>query len=210
MRKGLFTVMAAVLAVVAVAVAQQPAAPKPAAAKPAAAAAGAAGDQAKIREAMTGAPADVAKNAAIMDVDAKGQMRQLRAGTNGWTCMPSAGGAAGAAGADPMCLDKAWMGWADAWMHKTDPKITTMGVAYMLRGDKGASNTDPFATSRTATNNWVVSPPHIMVAVPDARQLDTLPSDPRSGEPWVMWKGTTYAHLMIATAAMPKPATGMR
>ncbi len=132
--------MAAILSVVAV-VAQQAAAPKPAAPKPAAAAAGGAGDEAKIRLAMTGAPADVSKNAAIMDVDAKGQMKQLRAGTNGWTCMPSAGGAAGVAGADPMCLDKAWMGWVDAWVHKTDPKTTTMGVAYMLRGDKGASNT---------------------------------------------------------------------
>ena len=203
MRKGLFTVMAAVLAVVAVVVAQQPAAPKPAAAKPAAAAAGAAGDQAKIREAMMGAPADVAKNAAIMDVDAKGQMRQLRAGTNGWTCMPSAGGAAGAAGADPMCLDKAWMGWADAWMHKTDPKITTMGVAYMLRGDKGASNTDPFATAPTATNQWVVSPPHIMVLLPDPKLLDAMPTDPHGGGAWVMWKGTKYAHLMVPINPVP-------
>ena len=103
MRKGIFTVVAAVLLVVAVAAQQspKPAAPKPAAAKPAApkpATAGGAADQAKIRLAMSGAPADIAKNAAIMDVDEKGQMKQLRAGTNGWTCMPSARGAAGAAG----------------------------------------------------------------------------------------------------------------
>jgi hypothetical protein len=205
MRKTLFTALTAFLGVVAV-VAQQapkPAAPKPAAPKGVAAAAGGAADQAKIREAMAGAPADIAKNAAIMDVDAKGQMRQLRAGTNGWTCMPSAGGAAGAAGADPMCLDKSWMGWADAWMHKTDPQIKTMGVAYMLRGDKGASNTDPFATGPTASNQWVVSPPHIMVLLPDPKLLDTMPTDPHGGGAWVMWKGTKYAHLMVPINPVP-------
>ena len=208
MHKAIFTLMATVFAVAAV-VGQQPAAPKSTAQKPAApkaaAAAGAAGDQAKIRLAMTGAPADIAKNAAIMEPDEKGMMKTLRPGTNGWTCMPSAGGAAGAAGADPMCLDKTWMGWADAWMHKTDPQIKTMGVGYMLRGDKGASNTDPFATGPTATNQWVVSPPHIMVLVPDPKMLDTMPTDPHGGGAWVMWKGTKYAHLMVPIN--PVPAT---
>jgi hypothetical protein len=45
-------------------------------------------------------------------------------------------------------------------MSRKDPVITTTGIAYMLRGDKGASNTDPFATDPTPDNNWVVSPPH--------------------------------------------------
>src|SRR5205823_12773794 len=62
-----------------------------------------------------------------------------------------------------LCLDKQWQNWADAWMSKKDPKITGVGIGYMLRGDKGASNTDPFATAKTATNEWVVSPAHVMV-----------------------------------------------
>jgi hypothetical protein len=162
------------------------------------------GDQAKIRAAMKGAPADIAKNAAVVDMDAKGQMKQLRAGTNGWTCMPSAGGAAGAAGADPMCLDKTWMAWADAWMgHKDPPPVKTMGVGYMLLGDKGASNTDPFATGPTDANQWVVSPPHIMLLLPDAKALDALPTDPHAGGAWVMWKGTKYAHVMVPIASVP-------
>ena len=170
--------------------------------KPAAKAAS--GDQAKIREAMTGGPADIAKGANIMEMDEKGGMKQLRAGTNGWTCMPSTGGAAGAAGADPMCLDKTWMGWADAYVHKTDPPpVTKMGVGYMLRGDKGASNTDPFATGPTADNHWVVSPSHTMILVPDAKMLDALPTDPHAGGPWVMWKGTKYAHIMVPNVAVP-------
>jgi len=161
-----------------------------------------AGNQAKIRLAMTGAPPDIAKGATVVDIDAKGQMKELRKGTNGWTCMPSSGGAAGAAGADPMCLDQTWMSWADAWMHKTDPQVKSVGVAYMLRGDKGASNIDPFATSRTADNQWIVSPPHVMVLVPDPKLLDTMSSDPHNGGPWVMWKGTKYAHIMVPIRAV--------
>src|SRR3954467_1560216 len=198
MLKTLSVVTISVVAGVAL-LAQQSAAPKP----PAAAATANASNDAKIRLAMTGAPADIAKNAAIMDVDEKGQMKQLRAGTNGWTCMPSAGGAAGAAGADPMCLDKTWLGWADAWMHKTDPPTKTVGIAYMLRGDKGASNTDPYATSPTAQNQWVVSPPHIMVLLPDAKMLDALPTDAHAGGAWVMWKGTKYAHIMVPINPVP-------
>jgi hypothetical protein len=89
-------------------------------------------------------------------------------------------------------------------MHKTDPKVDAPGIAYMLHGDKGASNTDPFATAQTPDNQWVVSPPHLMVLVPDTKMLDALPTDPHQGGPWVMWKGTKYAHIMVPTAPMPK------
>lgn len=174
-------------------------------AKPAAKTGGA--SAAKIRDAMSAAPAAISKNAMIMDWPDKAgaPMKQLRAGTNGWMCMPSTG-AGGGIGADPMCLDKAFSGWADAWMNKKDPQTTTVGTGYMLRGDKGASNSDPFAEGATPTNQWVVSGPHIMVIVPNAAQLDAYPTDPQNGGPFVMWKGTKYAHLMVPVAAMPKPA----
>jgi hypothetical protein len=190
MRNTFITLSLSVLAGLAV-VAQQ--------AKPAAKGGG---DQAKIRMAMSGAPADIGKGATIVEMNDKGEMKTLREGTNGWTGMPSAGGAAGAAGADPMCLDKTWMGWADAWVHKKPLQVDAMGIAYMLRGDKGASNTDPYATGPTADNQWVVSPPHIMVLVPDAKLLDTLPTDPHSGGAWVMWKGTKFAHIMVPINAV--------
>src|SRR5713101_2692845 len=98
---------------------------------------------AKIRKALSAGPADVAKNAAVVEPGEGGQMKQLRAGTNGWVCM---------AMPEAMCLDKEWQGWADAWMNKKDPQIKTVGIGYMLRGDQGASNTDPFATGPTANN----------------------------------------------------------
>jgi hypothetical protein len=81
--------------------------------------------------------------------------------------------------------------------HTDPPPVKTMGIGYMLLGDKGASNTDPFATGPTADNHWVVSPPHIMLLLPDAKALDAMPTDPRTGGAWVMWKGTKYAHVMV-------------
>lgn len=67
----------------------------------------------------------------------------------------------------------------------------------MLRGDKGASNTYPYATARTADNQRVVSPAHLMLLFPDPKMLDSYPTDPKTGGPWVMWKGTPYAHIMV-------------
>jgi hypothetical protein len=160
--------------------------------------AGGGGDAGKISRAMSAAPPEISRNATIMEVGKDGKMKELRAGTNGWMCMTEPSGA-------PMCLDKEWQGWADAWMNKKDPSIKNVGVAYMLKGDKGASNTDPYAEKATADNAWVVSGPHVMVITPDAKQLDVLPTDPHNGGPWVMWKGTKYAHIMVPTASMPKP-----
>lgn len=147
----------------------------------------------KIKLALSAGPADITKNASVMDMGADGKMVELRKGTNGWMCM---------AQPEAMCLDKEWQNWANAWMSKKDPQIKSVGIGYMLRGDQGASNTDPFATGKTATNNWVVSPAHIMVLTPDSKQLDALPTDWKSGGPWVMWKGTKYAHIMVPTTTM--------
>jgi hypothetical protein len=154
-------------------------------------------DAAKIARAMSAAPPEISRKATILDAGADGQMKQLRAGTNGWVCMTESSGA-------PMCLDKQWQAWADAWINKSDPQITNVGVAYMLKGDNGASNTDPYAEQATADNQWIVSGPHVMILTPDAALLDALPTDPNTGGPWVMWKGTKYAHFMVPTAAMPK------
>jgi len=166
------------------------------------------GDSATIRRAMSAGPSDLSKNAAVVEMDAKGAMHELRKGTNSWTCMvmPTGPGAS-----EAMCGDKAWAEWGDAYMAKKTPTTKTFGVAYMLHGDNGASNTDPFAAGPTATNDWVVSPAHLMLLVPDSKLLDGLSTDPHAGGPFVMWKGTPYAHIMVPiapmTGAMPKPTT---
>ena len=160
-------------------------------------------DAQKIASAMSAAPPEIAKRAAIMDwPEAAGkEMRQLRAGTNEWVCFPSSPAQSEHTQfEDPMCLDKAWQGWAEAWMKKAPFSGTGAGIGYMLKGDKGASNTDPHATGPTTDNQWVVTAPHVMVLFEDAKMLDSFPTDPANGGPYVMWKGTPYAHLMVPVA----------
>jgi hypothetical protein len=154
-------------------------------------------DEEKIANAMSAAPDSIARAATIMDWPASegGEFRQLRAGTNDWTCHPNTPGTAGSVGEDPMCLDPVFQRWAEALLARRDPAVNRIGFAYMLQGDRGASNTDPFATDSTADNNWVRAGPHMMMVAP-RNQLAQLPTTPGPA-PWVMWRGTPYAHVMM-------------
>jgi len=157
-------------------------------------------DAEKIANAMAAAPAEIAKHATILDWPAKEgeKPRELRKGTNDWVCFPNSPEEYGGASVDdPMCMDKEWQSWGEAWQGHKTPHTTGTGIAYMLKGDKGASNTDPYATGPTKDNHWVTSPPHVMVLPSDPKMLDAYPTDPKNGGPWVMWKGTPYAHLMV-------------
>jgi hypothetical protein len=102
-----------------------------------------------------------------------------------------------AVGENPMCLDPQFQKWAQAYMSKGTPKLTGIGVAYMLQGDRGASITDPYADPAKPPKDWVIAGPHIMVAGPSSTSLSSLPANPNGGLPWVMWKGTPYAHIMV-------------
>lgn len=148
----------------------------------------------RIASAMSAAPAAIAGDAAIMEMGADGGMTELRAGTNGWLCMPDN---PNTPGPDPMCADGVWQAWFGAYMSRAVPAGGQVGTAYMLAGGADASNTDPFATEPAAGEDWVMSGPHIMTLPADAAQLDGLPTDPNSGGPYVMWAGTPYAHLMV-------------
>jgi hypothetical protein len=152
-----------------------------------------------IREALSAAPPAVASTATVTTMDNK----VLKQGSGTYTCFPTPADELAKGQHEPMCLDKVWIGWADAWMNKKPFKAERSGIAYMLAGDTGASNIDPYATAATADNQWVVEGPHIMVLLPDPAQLEAFPTDPNKGGPYVMWKGTPYAHLMVPVAARP-------
>lgn len=153
---------------------------------------------AKIDEALTAAPAGIAQNASVMDWpdSAGGQLKELRKGTNEWTCFPASPKASTAL-RDPMCLDKEFAAWGNALMAHKPPHLKNIAIGYMLQGDIGASNTDPYATDSTADNHWVHTGPHTMIATPNTAQLAAMSTDPSNGGPWVMWKGTPYAHIMV-------------
>ena len=142
-----------------------------------------------IEDALSAAPSSVAENATVMDWE----QNVLREGTNGWTCLPSPPSIESA----PMCMDQPWLEWAHAWMNREAVEIDRVGISYMLQGDAGASNIDPFAEGPTEDNQWVEEGPHLMIIVPDPAALEGIPTDPENGGPYVMWKGTPYAHIMV-------------
>jgi hypothetical protein len=63
-------------------------------------------------------------------------------------------------------------------------------------GGGEGSTSDLYAMAMTDDNHWSHHPPHVMIAVPDLKLLDRLPTDPNNGGPYVMWKGTPYAHIL--------------
>jgi hypothetical protein len=148
----------------------------------------------KIASAMSAAPVEISGKASVAEVGADGKLVMLREGTNGWLCLPDD---PSTPKPDPICADKMWQQWFQAWMAKKPPAVTQVGIAYMLMGSSDASNTDPFATKPAAGADWVVVGPHTMVLLPDPKQLDSYPTDRKSGGPFVMFKGTPYAHLMV-------------
>jgi hypothetical protein len=155
-----------------------------------------ASDSTLIRSAMTAAPKKVAAGATIIAADKDGKMRTLREGTNGFTCMPDN---PTTPGPDPMCMDKAALEWAEAWVAHKTPASGKVGFMYMLSGGTDASNTDPYATSPTADKHWVKTGPHVMLVGAEPAFYEMYPkgADPDTSSPYVMWAGTPYQHLMV-------------
>ena len=148
-----------------------------------------------IKLAVSAAPTAVAKDATVVAIGHDGKARVLRKGTGAFTCLPGHL----RADPDPMCGDKNAMEWATAWMKHKKPPANKVGFMYMLQGDGGASNTDPYATKEEPGNNWIKTGSHVMIVGSGAKMLQGYPrgakADPTA--PYVMWPGTPYEHLML-------------
>jgi hypothetical protein len=147
-------------------------------------------DQEVLTKLRDTAPAHVLEGATIMNMSADGKMKVIKEGNNGWTCMDAG---------VPMCADKAAMEWAQAWQTK-GPAPQKLGFIYMLNGDNGASNTDPYATKETPDNNWIKTGSHVMIVGAEAKgMMQGYPRDAKAdpNKPYVMWAGTPYEHLML-------------
>ena len=143
------------------------------------------------------APPQVVKDATIVRMEGHAS-QTIKAGSNGFTCMVAQPGV-------PMCADKNAMEWAQAWQgHGPAPSST--GFIYMLAGDTGASNTDPYATKEAPDNHWVQTGSHVMIVGAAAKGMTGYPrdADPDPTKPYVMWPGTPYEHLMIPVASDKK------
>jgi hypothetical protein len=142
-----------------------------------------------IADALSAAWPGMAAGATVVDWEGN----VLREGSNGYMCMPTPPNLVDKA---PMCMDSEWAEWADAWANKKDFSADQLGISYMLAGDGGASNIDPYAEGPTDDNEWIKEGAHLMIIAPP-ELLDAFPTDPDNGGPYVMWKGTPYAHLMV-------------
>jgi len=150
----------------------------------------------KIRSAMSAGPAAITQDSTILDfpTEAGKPMGVLRKGTGEWTCYPDW---PASPGNDPQCLDQVWMEWNDTFSAGTPYTVTRLGLAYMLQGGSDPSNMDPFASAPKEGEDWVVTPPHIMILIPGELDPAQFTTDHHSGKPYIMYAGTPYAHIMM-------------
>jgi len=144
----------------------------------------------RIAQARAAAPASVSADATVI-VDGKVVVE----GSNGWTCMPDTMPGDGAA----MCNDALWGEMMTAVGTKAPFKANRIGISYMLLGEpagSGVSNSTPYHPDPKNADDYVESGPHLMIIVPK-EQLEGMTTDPATGGPYVMWKDTPYAHIMI-------------
>jgi hypothetical protein len=142
----------------------------------------------KIARAKSAAQPAISGHATIVDVDGT----LLEKGSNGWVCMPGIG-----PGDDhPMCNDPVWVSLIKAAGSGSDFHTDRIGISYMLQGDALVSNSDPAAKDPDNGDVWVQEGPHLMIVVPK-EMLEGVSDDPYNGGPYVMWKDTPYAHVMV-------------
>ena len=147
--------------------------------------------QTKIARALAAAPPDIAKAATVAETDGQGKMTVLRAGTNGFTCMP---GDSTGVGQPARCADEASMQWfRDFAEHKPKPTNTIPGITYMLAGATQRSDSDPYDT----TSKPIAIGPHWMIMWPFDPKTTGLPTTHKPTGAYIMWAGSPYAHVHI-------------
>jgi hypothetical protein len=142
-----------------------------------------------IAKAKTAAPESIVNEATIIMMQEKGDAKTLQTGSNGFTCLVSSDGT-------PLCADANAMEWRKAVGGKTAPPNKT-GFIYMMAGDTGTSNHDPYATDKS---HWVQTGPHVMIVGAAAREMASIyprTMDPDPSQAYVMFPGTSYEHLML-------------
>jgi hypothetical protein len=156
------------------------------------------GTKSEIARALSAAPPSIAAGAAVVSMDDKGQIKELRHGENGWTCIPH--DPATPMG-HPLCLDKNGLDWFEAAMAGRAPDPDKIGYSYMLKGGTVWSNTDFSATKLPpGQRDFIRVPPHIMILNAKLANASGFPSgqaNPDTHKPFVLFGGTPYAVLMI-------------
>jgi len=136
-------------------------------------------DAEKIASAVQAGPKFVVQNATVIDYPTSpgGEFRVLRAGTNGWICLP---GFPGTAHDEPACFDQVFLQFMKDSMAGRTPNVQSVGISYMY-GGKWVPN-----KSHTMGNGKEFHVgPHIMIIGLDQKTIQTLNQDGSNGEPYV-------------------------
>jgi hypothetical protein len=149
-------------------------------------------DAEKITSAMQAGPKFVTQSATVLDYPTSpdGEYRVLRAGTNGWTCLP---GYAGAAHDEPGCFDPVFLQFIKDSTAGLTPNVQRIGISYMY-GGKWVPNKSHAMGSDAEFHVG----PHIMIIGLDQKTLRTLNRDASNGEPYVnSLPGRSELYLVI-------------
>jgi hypothetical protein len=148
----------------------------------------------KIYNALHAGPRAIVRGARVMDwPKAGGAPQQLKAGSNGWTCFPDD---PATPGPDPICMDSVFAVWTAAVAAHQPPAITAVGMAYRFQGGTYASLTDPFLKEPAHGQQWISTGPHLEVVLPNPGAFAGMSSNWKTGDPYVLWANTPYAHLI--------------
>jgi hypothetical protein len=148
-----------------------------------------------VKLALSAAPAHISKDATVMVPGDDGKLREVRKGTNGFTCIPTVNYRETP---DPMCMDAAVGQWVtDLMSGAPKPSNTVPGISYMARGGMHWEKDGKILMKEEPGAKLVKEPPHWMMMWPFESATTKLPTQPNPSGVWIMFDGTPYAHLMI-------------
>ena len=156
-------------------------------------------DMDRIADALKAGPPYITDHATVLEWPTApgGNYRVLRAGTNGWTCLP---GFPGTPHDEPMCLDPVFLKFFQDAVARRPLRVDRVGISYMYAG--GWVPNSPHAAA--APTDYHVGP-HIMIVVPNGTGLADYTTDVRAGGAYInRVPGTGMPYLVIPIHEWPR------
>ena len=136
-------------------------------------------DAEKIASALQAGLKFVTRNATVLDwpTSSRNEFRVLRAGTNGWTCLP---GFPEGDHDEPGCFDEVFLQFMKDSIAGHTPNVQKVGISYMYGG-----KWVPDKSHAMGSENEFHVGPHIMIIGLDQKMIQTFNQDGSNGEPYV-------------------------
>lgn len=150
----------------------------------------------QIELARSAAPPSISKNAAIMILDKDLKYKEVRNGSNGFTCYSDLDKIDVPV---PSCMDAAAVQWWNDFVgQKPQPTNTVPGIAYMAKGAlRFEKDGKIFISWNEPGTKRRKEPPHWLILWPFDHKSTKIPTYPGTFGTFIMYAGTPYSHLMI-------------